>query len=224
MKITQSTIFNCVTKKKGDHKMRKLIYSLVFVLVIGLTISTSGLVLAQQQDQGPGQGGPNQQNRQQRPQMDPEAMIKQMLTRITEQLKLSDDESKVITPMIENILRTRMTQNQANRELMNSLRTIINAKDIEATKKTDQIKSKLAELKAKRKENKEKSEAMEKELIELLTPDQEAILTVSGIVNSDGSGFGGFGGFGGPGGPGGNRGPGNQGNQGGNPPQPPQGQ
>jgi hypothetical protein len=202
--------------------MRKLIYSLVFILVVGLTISTLSIVSAQQ---GPGQGGPNQQNRQQRVQMDPETMIKQMLTRITEQLKLKDDEAAVITPMIENIFRARMTQSQANQKLVSSLREVINAKDIEATKKTDQIKAKLAEIKAKREENKKKSEAMEKELIEVLTPEQEALLTVSGIVNSDSSGF--MGGFGGPGGPGGNRGPGNQGNQGnqgGNPPQPPQGQ
>jgi len=199
--------------------MRKLIYSLVFVLVVGLTISTLSIVSAQQQDpaqQGPGQGGPNQQNRQQRPQMDPEAMIKQMIGRIMEQLKLKDDESAVITPMIEKIMRARMSQSQANRELVNSLRTVITATDIDATKKTDQIKAKLTEIKAKREENKKKSEAMEKELIELLTPEQEALLTISGVVNSDSSGMGGFGG------PGGNRGPGNQGNQGGN--QPRQGQ
>jgi len=45
---------------------------------------------------------------------------------------------------------------------------------------------------------------MEKDLVELLTLNQEAQLTVSGVVNSDG-GFGGGGGFGGRGGrPGGN--------------------
>ena len=205
--------------------MRRLIYSLVFVFVVGLLISTLSIVSAQQDQvqQGTGQGDPNQQRRQgqqQRPQMDPEAMIKQMLGRITEQLKLKDDESSVITPMIEKIMRARMSQSQETRELVNSLREVINAKDIEATKKTDQIKAKLTQLKAKREENKKKSEAMEKELIEVLTPEQEALLTVSGIVNSDSSGF--MGGFAGPGGPVGNRGPGNQGNQGGN--QPRQGQ
>jgi len=213
--------------------MRKLIYSLVFVLVVGLTISTLGIVSAQQDSAQQGQGNANRQNRQgqqQRTQMDPEAMIKQMLDRIMEQLKpsdadssvkLSDEESSVIKPMIEKIIRARMTQSQANRELVNSLRTVMTAKDIEATKKTEQIKAKLAEIKAKREDNKKKSEASEKELIELLTPEQEALLTVSGIINSDSSSFGGFGG---PGGPGGNRGAGNQGNQGGNQPPPGPGQ
>ena len=44
--------------------MRKLIYSLVFVLVVGLTISMLSIVSAQQDPGQQGPGGPNQQNRQ----------------------------------------------------------------------------------------------------------------------------------------------------------------
>jgi len=180
--------------------MRKLIFSLIFVLVVGLSISTLSIVLAQQ-DTGsaPPADQQNPQGQRQRPpQMDPEAMISQMLTRTMEQLKLSDEETTVIKPKIEAIMRARMAQSQERRTLVSSLREAINAKN------TDQIKTKLTEIKAKREENKKKNEELEKELTDLLTLDQEALLTVSGIVNGDGAGgFGGFGGPGGPGGPGG---------------------
>jgi len=190
--------------------MRKLNYSLILVLVVGLSLTILSIVSAQQNT---GQTGANQQNRrsqQQRPQMDPEAMIQQRLGRTLEQLKLSDEETSVLKPKIEGLMRIRMTQSQETRELINSLREAINAKN------TEKVKSSLAAIKSKREENRKKTEAMEKELTDLLTLDQEALLTVSGIVNSDGSG-GFFGG--GPGGPGGTGAPGNQG---GNPPQPPQ--
>jgi len=201
--------------------MRKLNYALILVLVFGLSLTILSVVLAQQ---GTGQAGANRQNRQnqqQRTPMDPEAMIQQMLGRTLEPLKLSDEETTVLKPKIEAIMRLRMEQSQATRTLISSLREAINAKN------TDQVKAKLKEIKAKREENRKKIEALEEELIGgkdqvgLLSLDQEALLTVSGIVNSDGGG-GFFGGFGGPGGPGGTRSNGAPGNQGGNPQQPPQ--
>jgi peptidoglycan hydrolase CwlO-like protein len=199
--------------------MRKLNYSLILVLVVGLSLTILSIVSAQQNTGQPGanqQNRQNRQNQQQRTQMDPEAMIQQRLGRILEQLKLSDEETTVLKPKIEGLMRIRMTQSQNTRELINSLREAINAKN------TEQIKAKLTEIKSKREENRKKIEALEEELIGgkeqigLLTLGQEALLTVSGIVNSDGAG-GFFGG--GPGGPGGTGAPGNQG---GNPPQPPQ--
>jgi DNA repair exonuclease SbcCD ATPase subunit len=190
--------------------MRKLNYSLILVLVVGLSLTMLSIVSAQQNTGQTGADRQNRQNQQQRTQMDPEAMIQQRLGRIMEQLKPSDEDAAVLKPKIEGLMRIRMTQSQDTRELINSLREAINAKN------TDQIKAKLTEIKSKREENKKKTEAMEKDLTDLLTLNQEALLTVSGIVNSDGSG-GFFGG--GPGGPGGTRAPGNQG---GNPPQPPQ--
>jgi hypothetical protein len=194
--------------------MRKLNYALILVLVFGLSLTILGVVLAQQDTGQAGGNRQNRQNQQQRTPMDPEVMIQQMLGRTLEPLKLSDEETKVLKPKIEAIMRIRMTQSQETRTLVNSLREAINAKD------TDKVKSSLAAIKSKREGNKKKTEAMEKDLTDLLTLDQEALLTVSGIVNSDGGG-GFFGGFGGPGGPRGNGAPGNQ-NQGGNPPQPPQ--
>jgi len=201
--------------------MRKLNYALILVLVFGLSLTILSVVLAQQDTGQAGGNRQNRQNRQQRVQMDPEAMIQQRLGRILEQLKLSDEETTVLKPKIEAIMRLRIEQSQAMRTLMNSLREAVNAKN------ADQVKAKLAEIKAKRAEDRKKADAAEEELLSLLTLDQEALLTVSGIVNSDsgGSFFGGFGGPGGPGGPGGSGGPGGTGapgNQGGNPSQPPQ--
>jgi len=178
---------------------------LVFVLVVGLVLTTAYLLSAQQdQRQGRPRQGPGQGPNGERPQFDPAEMVQRMVDRSVEPLNLSADETAVLKPKIKAILQTRMEQGQQMREVVQSLQTAIDTKD-EA-----QIKAKLAAVKAKRQENKAKIEAMEKDLVELLTLNQEAQLTVSGVVNSDGGG-GGFGGFGGGGfggrggGPGGNR-------------------
>lgn len=125
--------------------------------------------------------------RQQRPQFDPERMIQRTMERITQELKLSDEEAAVLKPKIENLLRTRMNHSQQIRQMIQSLRTAIQNDN------SDQIKATLSELKAKRAEFKKAEEKLEKELTELLTLKQEAILTTLGVVNSDGGfGFGFF--------------------------------
>ncbi len=172
---------------------------LVFVLVVGLVLTTT-YFLSAQQDQGQGRSRQGQGPGGERPQFDPAQMVERMVDRSVEPLNLSADETAVLKPKIKAIFQTRMEQGQQMREVTQSLQTAIGTKD-EA-----QIKAKLAAVKAKRQENKAKIEAMEKDLVELLTLNQEAQLTVSGVVNSDGGGGGfGGGGFGGRGGrPGGN--------------------
>ena len=115
------------------------------------------------------------------------------MERVMEQLNLSAEESAVLKPMVEDIMRTRMQQSQEMRELITGLREAMDAKD------SGQIKSKLQAVKDKRKEHQKKSEELEKNLIGLLTLEQEAALTVSGIVNSDSGGGMAFGRFGGQG-------------------------
>jgi uncharacterized membrane protein YccC len=173
---------------KEVKNMRNLNRLLTFALIVGLVLTTAYFISAQQEDtrrQRPGQQG----QRQGRRQFDPEAMMKRMVDRTMEQLKLSEEESAILKPKIEGILQTRTQQSTEMRTLMRDLRTAVDAKD------DAQIKAKLDAVKTKRKEHKAQSEKLEKELIELLTVTQEAQLTISGIVNSDGSGF--FGGFGG---------------------------
>jgi Spy/CpxP family protein refolding chaperone len=127
-----------------------------------------------------------------RPQMDPEQMMQRMMERIMERLNLSADESAVLKPMIEGIMQTRQEQASEMRELTDALQKAVDDKD------SERIKAKLTDIKAKRKSHREKNDSQEKELIELLTVEQEAQLTLAGVVNSGGGfGFGGFRGFGG---------------------------
>jgi len=158
--------------------MRKLNW-LVFALIVGLVLTTSYIISAQQRDerrQRPGQG----QQRQRR-QMDPQEMIQRRVERTIQNLKLSDEEAAVLKPQIEGIMQIRMEQNREMRDFMDALQKAVEAND------DAQIQAKLEEVKAKRKENKAKVEKMELDLVGLLTLKQEAQLTISGVVNSDGT-------------------------------------
>lgn len=179
--------------------MRKLNRPLAFMLAVGLVLMAAYVISAQQGGGARGQGG------QQRRQFDPEQMMDRRIQNIMEELNLPEEEAAVLKPRIESLLRTRMDQSREIGESIEALRQAIDAKD------AGQIKAKLDEVKAKRKEHREKTETLEKELVELLTLEQEAQLTVSGVVNSDGFGFP-RGGFRGPPGqqrnqPGGRHGP-----------------
>jgi hypothetical protein len=184
--------------------MKKLNLTLTFLLVLGMTLITVHLISAQAQQRDGGQN-PQRQRQGQGQAFDPKQMMERRMQQIMERLKLSDEETKVIKPQIEALTNMRMEQGLVTRDLTDKLQKAIDTKD------KDQIKTALDAVKAKRKDQKEKYDAAEKELIGengILTVEQEAILTVMGVVNSDGGGMG----FrGGPGGPGGN--PPGQGNQ-----------
>jgi hypothetical protein len=181
--------------------MRKTGFILTSILVIGIVLLSTHFIYAQQRD--------NRRQQQDRPQFDPQQMMQRMMERIMERLKLSEEESAVIKPQIESIMNLRTKQASEMRDLMDALQKAIDAKD------EKQIGTALTAIKTKRLEQKTASEKAEKELIELLTVEQEANLTLLGVVNSDGMGMGfRFGQPGGnpPGQPGGNR-PQRQGNQ-----------
>jgi len=151
---------------------------LACVLVVGLVLTVTHIVSAQREGrrrQRPGQF--------QRRQMGTEAMIPRMVERMMRDLNLSDKETTVLKPKIENIVQTRMTQSREMRELVEALRQAIESND------NAQIKEKLSLVKTKRKEHEAKIETLEKELVELLTVKQEVQLTILGIVNSDSSDF-----------------------------------
>ncbi|MBC8235397.1 CotH kinase family protein [bacterium] len=165
------------TQPKGYFMNRpKFNCLLTFVLVVGLVLTTTYIISAQQ-DEG-------RERFRQRRQMDPEAMIPRMVERMMEELNLSDEATDFLKPKIEGIVQTRMKQSLETQELIEALRKAIELND------DVQIKEKLDFVKSKRKEHESKAEALEKELIELLTVEQEVQLTVSGIVNNDGTGFG----------------------------------
>jgi hypothetical protein len=168
--------------------MRNLNRLLAFALIVGLLLTTVYFISAQEDTRRQRPGG-QQGQRQGRRQFDPEAMMKQRVDQIMQQLNLSEEESIILKPKIESIMQTRTQQSTEMRTLMSDLRTAVDAKN------DAQIKAKLDAVKAKRKEHNAQAEKLEKELVELLTVTQEAQLTIAGVVNSDGSGlFGGFGG------------------------------
>lgn len=147
-----------------------------------MILLTTSLILAQQG------GGQPPQGPQQRPQFDPQQMMERRMQQIMERLNLSPEESAIIRPKIESLTRMRMEQGQELRPLMEALQKAVDAKD------SKQIASALKAVKDKRAEQKKAYEKAEQELLELLTIEQEANLTIMGVVNSDGMGmmFGGF--------------------------------
>jgi len=157
--------------------MRKINKMLVSVLVVGLVLTSVHIISAQMQDRR------LRGNQQQRQQMDPAQMMERIMERTMRPLNLSEEEGAVLQPMIKGLLQKRMDQGTKRREAINALREAINAKDAE------KVKVKLTEIKAVRKKHREESDKLEKELTELLTLVQEAQLTVSGTINSDGSGM-----------------------------------
>jgi hypothetical protein len=175
--------------------MRKLNCMLLFMLTAILLLMAVNIISAQQSENqrqpGQRQGRQGNQNQQQRnqgqrqegQQVDPAQTLNQMMERALGQLNLSETEAAVIKPKMQLVLQSRIDQSTEMRELTRTLRDVIDAKNSEL------IKSKLAVLKAKRKEQKAKAEALEAELIELLSVEQEAQLTILGVVNSDSAEF-----------------------------------
>jgi len=157
--------------------MRKLNHLLAFVLVVGLVLTTAYLISAQQE------GGRRQRPGQfQRRQMVPEAMMQRRVEQVMGQLNLSDDEVAVLKPKIETFLLSRLMQMREMQDMIADLQKAIRSED------DARIEEKLEFVKAKRKEHEQKAKTLEDELRVLLTLKQEAILTVSGIVNGGSSG------------------------------------
>lgn len=178
------------TLKKPNPSGRKLNRLLVAIFTIGLVL-TSAYFISAQEDTRPDRSSREQRTRGERGergrgQFNPAQMAERQTQRAIENLNLSDEEAAVLVPRIKAIAQHRLQQRQALRPLTQALRTSVDGED------KAEIKSALDALKAQQNEQKTKAEALEKELVELLTVRQEAQLTIAGVVNSDGSG--GFGG------------------------------
>ena len=169
----------------------KLNRSLVAIFIIGLVLSSAYFISAQE-DTRPDRSDLQQQRRGERGegrrgQFDPAQMAERQTQRAIEGLNLSDEEAAILVPKIKTIALHRLQQRQELRPFTQTLRTSVDGED------NTQIKAALKSFKAHQAAQKEKAEALEKDLVELLTVRQEAQLTIAGIVNND-SGFGGFGG------------------------------
>jgi hypothetical protein len=176
--------------------MRRLNQILAFILIVGLALTTAHIISAQQSSERPGTG--RRPGTGGRPggdrQMDPVAMMEQMIGRRMEnitqgmqEMNIPANEADVLKTQIEALLRMRMAPNTEMTQAMEELQKAIGAKD------DGQIRTKLDAVKAKRKEQKAKDEKAEKELLEILPLKLEALLTVQGIVNGGAGGGMGFG-------------------------------
>lgn len=164
---------------------------LVAIFVIGLVLSSAYFISAQE-DTRPDRSDLQQQRRGERGegrrgQFDPVQMAERQTERAIEGLNLSNEEATILVPKIKAIAQHRLQQRQELRPFTQTLRTSVDGGD------NTQIKAALKSFKAYQAAQKEKAEALEKDLVDLLTVRQEAQLTIAGIVNND-SGFGGFGG------------------------------
>ncbi|MCX7918049.1 MAG: hypothetical protein N3A72_00285 [bacterium] len=175
-------------------KCNRTIKVLTSVLVVSLFIGVV-LVMAQEpppppsETQRPGPGG-----------FDPAQFQARMIERSTTNVKLTADEAKVIMPKIEALISYRFSSMQELQPLRQDLRDLL-----ESGKASDKaIKQALDRLKAKAAEIKKKTEELETNLKSVLTIQQEAQLTLNGVITQGlgmgGMGFGGArGGFGGRG-------------------------
>jgi hypothetical protein len=137
------------------------------------------------------------QNRQ----FDPAQFRQQRLDRIKEQLGASDDEWKVLSPKIEKVMDVQRNtfggfgggrgrgggggggnaDNQPQTPVAKAsadLRTTLENKDAPA----DDIKTKLAALREAREKARAELQAAQKELKEVLTQRQEAVLVTNGML------------------------------------------
>ena len=180
-----------LTLRKPNPSSRKLNRPLVAIFIIGFVLSSAYFISAQE-DTRPDRSSRQQRTRAERGergrgQFNVAEMVERQTQRAIEGLNLSDEEAAVLVPRIKAIAQHRLQRRQALRPLTQALCTSVDGED------KAEIKSALDALKAQQNDQKTKAEALEKELVELLTVRQEAQLTIAGVVNSDG-GFGGFGG------------------------------
>lgn len=177
--------------RKPNLSNPKLNRLFIAIFVIGLVLSSAYFISAQE-DTRPDRSNLQQQERGERRergrgQFNPAQMVERQTERAIENLNLSDEETAVLVPKIKAIAQHRLQQRQELRPFTQALRTSVDGGD------SAQIKAALKSFKAHQTAQKKEADALEKDLLELLTVRQEAQLTIAGIVNND-SGFSGFGG------------------------------
>ena len=158
------------------------------MMVVGCALVAPSFARAQAQDN-------NNQNR--RGNFDPAQMRERFMNSIKEQLKADDDEWKVLSPKIEKLMTAQRdaraggggfgrrpggnTDNQPTTPVAKAsadLRTVLENKDAPA----DEIAKKLAALREARDKARTDLQAVQKELKEVLTQRQEAVLVTMGML------------------------------------------
>ena len=178
-----------LTLRKPNLSSPKLNRPLVAIFIIGLVLSSAYFISAQE-DTRPDRSSRQQRERGERGergrgQFNIAEMVERQTERAIEDLNLSDEETTILVPKVKAIAQHRLQQRQELRPFTQALRTSVDSGD------SAQIKASLKSFKAHQAAQKKKAEALEKDLVELLTVRQEAQLTIAGIVNNDSGGFGG---------------------------------
>lgn len=159
-----------------------------------MTVASVAMIgsLAMAQDQAGGDRA-NRGDRRQR--MDPAQMQQQRIERIKQQLGATEEEWQVLSPLMDKVFTAQRNAstwggwgarggdrqgNQAESELQRASRELRSAVTDNANDST--IQERLAAYRAAREKAHAELEAARKELKEVLTPKQEAILVVNGVL------------------------------------------
>ena len=106
--------------------------------------------------------------------------IERKTKKIVAHLNLSDEEAESLAPKVEAVLQHRMMRAKALGPMLKDLKKTMVAGDDAS------VASALEEFKSKRSALGTELEALEASLLEGLTPRQEALLTLSGVVGKRG--------------------------------------
>lgn len=109
-----------------------------------------------------------------------EEMVERRTKRVIARLNLSDEEADGLAPKVKAVIEHRMMRAKALGPMLKNLKKTMVAGD-DAT-----VASALEEFKNKRSALQTEIEALEASLLEGLTPRQEALLTLSGVVGKRG--------------------------------------
>jgi peptidoglycan hydrolase CwlO-like protein len=185
-----------VARKRALERSRQMTRRVLVMMVVGCALVAPSFARAQAQD------NTNNNNQNRRGNFDPAQMRERFMNSIKEQLKADDDEWKVLSPKIEKLMTAQRdaragggafgrrpggggggggADNQPTTAVAKAsadLRTALDNKDTPA----EDIAKKLAALREARDKARADLAAVQKELKEVLTQRQEAVLVTMGML------------------------------------------
>jgi hypothetical protein len=190
------------------NRLGVLSAALMMVVVAGSALAQDQTGNRRQRGQGQGQPGqPGQQGQQGRQRFDPAQFREQMMTRLKERLGATDEEWKVLQPKVEKVMasqrdgrggggpggrsgRTRGGDNQQPQQQQQGEQSAVSkaAAELRAAvedKATspEEITRRLTAYRDAREKSRADRAAAQKELRELLSARQEAVLVSSGLLD-----------------------------------------
>ena len=171
-----------------SHKPRLSKFTLnrsIGLLVAITFVLTGGYLLAAQAHPERGESGHKKWEHRKEEKMEKvklkvEELVERKIKGIIARLNLSDEEAEGMAPKVKAVVQHRIEQRKTLGQMVKTLKkTMVAGEDAE-------VRSALEELKAKQSALETELEALETALLEGLTPRQEALLTLAGVVNKGG--------------------------------------